>query len=349
MKQNKNCITINCGYCSREDCDSPLEREDEMLVGSKNTSIKNKTPGHYWDENEAGVVTAPGNTITTKSVIGNAAINEARKWVGRTPYVWGGNSLENGADCSGFIVQIYLRVGVDLSANRVNLQHTPLGYSVGTNLSNAEPGDIITWNYNSGAHVALYSGVVNGRHKMIHALNSKYNTIEIDATAIWVSGGAYISAITRIKDHSVPIVGISDGDYRIMHMSQKYIDVVNGSMEFGAIIHLWEYANVQNQIFHVENMGLNFIKIIPVHSSLPLEVRNSSLENGAEIAQWEYLPDYNCKFWYLIDMGGGYVSIINKNSGKAMDVCNGDISNGTKIYQWEINNSNAQKFRLIRI
>ena len=51
------------------------------------------------------------------SDLGSQVVKEALKYVGN-PYVWGGDSLTNGCDCSGFVVQIYKLFGVDLSASR---------------------------------------------------------------------------------------------------------------------------------------------------------------------------------------------------------------------------------------
>lgn len=296
--------------------------------------------------------TIPNNSMKetlVKTTTGNAAISEARKWIGRTPYVWGGNSLETGTDCSGFIVEVYKKVGVNLSENRTDLRNTPHGINVEVILSSAEPGDILTWSYSSGSHVSLYSGTVNGKPKMIHTLNAKYNTIETDATAVWVENGAYISAITRIKDAPNNRITIADGNYKIEHISKKCVDIYDASMSNGAITILWPFFNTNNQKFHVENRGNGYIIISPHHNFKVLEVSNSSLANGAYIQQWDYVSGYDNKQWFLIDDGNGYVNIINKHSGKAMSVKNGNTTDGTQIIQWDIDHTNAEKFKFIQI
>lgn len=288
--------------------------------------------------------------ISPMNVVGSAASNEARRWIGVTPYKWGGNSLTSGADCTGFVIQVYKNVGVDLSANRTDPGNSSKGYSIGTSLSNAEPGDIITWKYSGGGHVAIYSGMSGGRHKMIHCLNTRYNTVETDATAVWVSNGAYIQKITRMHEVSTGSrIYIPDGNYMIRSISGKVLEIGEASMENGATVNIWDDAGWMHQRFHVENKGNNYISITPLHNFKSIEVRNSSFDNGAAIAQWDFADGYDCKIWYVIDLGDGYVTIVNKNSGKALDIYNGTFENGNIVHQWDINYSDAQKFQFIRI
>lgn len=78
------------------------------------------------------------------------------------PYVYGGNSLTNGTDCSGFVKLIFAKYGY-------NLPRSSAGYaSVGTQIpyTAAKPGDIMVYKYGSRiGHVAIYIG--NGQ--IIHA------------------------------------------------------------------------------------------------------------------------------------------------------------------------------------
>lgn len=93
-------------------------------------------------------------------------INYAYQFLGNR-YVYGGNSLTNGIDCSGFVKQIFAKFGY-------NLPRTSKSYlsGVGTTipLSQIQPGDILVYKYsNGGGHVAIYIG--NG--KIIHAANER--------------------------------------------------------------------------------------------------------------------------------------------------------------------------------
>lgn len=91
----------------------------------------------------------------------NALIQYAKQFEGN-PYVYGGNSLTNGIDCSGFTKAIYAYFGYQLPRAAVDQ-----GY-VGKSISRSEllPGDLVVYRYaNGGGHVGIYLG--NG--KMIHA------------------------------------------------------------------------------------------------------------------------------------------------------------------------------------
>ena len=96
-------------------------------------------------------------------------IEYAKQFEGN-PYVYGGNSLTNGIDCSGFTKAIYSYFGYQLP--RVATHQGFVGKSVSR--SELIPGDLIVYRYSSGGgHVGIYIG--NG--KMIHAANEKAGII----------------------------------------------------------------------------------------------------------------------------------------------------------------------------
>ena len=78
------------------------------------------------------------------------------------PYVYGGNSLTNGTDCSGFVKGVYNNFGYQMP--RTARDQSYMGMSVSAN--SLLPGDIVVYYYNGIAgHVGIYIG--NGM--MIHA------------------------------------------------------------------------------------------------------------------------------------------------------------------------------------
>lgn len=90
----------------------------------------------------------------------------ACKFIGNK-YVWGGTSLTNGCDCSGFTQQIYKHFGVNIP--RTSSAQSQSGKKISP-LSDAEPGDLLF--YGEGGkvnHVALYLG----NNTIVHASNSK--------------------------------------------------------------------------------------------------------------------------------------------------------------------------------
>ena len=90
---------------------------------------------------------------------GQAVVNYASQFVGN-PYVYGGSSLTNGTDCSGFVMSVYAQFGISLPHSSSAMRS--VGYGVST--SDMQPGDIICYS----GHVAIYMG----NNKIVHASNS---------------------------------------------------------------------------------------------------------------------------------------------------------------------------------
>lgn len=103
------------------------------------------------------------------SELGVAVAEYALQFVGN-PYKWGGTSLTDGADCSGFVLSVYANFGVSLPHS--SKADRSQGSAV-DGLENAQPGDLICYS----GHVALYIG--NGQ--IVHAANSKKGIIVSNA------------------------------------------------------------------------------------------------------------------------------------------------------------------------
>lgn len=129
-------------------------------------------------ESNQAVITAAQNTAASSegSAMGKAVIDYATQFVGN-PYVYGGSSLTNGTDCSGFVMSVYNNFGVSLPHSSSAMRSR--GYDVG-GLANAQPGDIVCYS----GHVGLYVG--NGQ--IVHASTSK--------TGIIVSSASYRSVLS---------------------------------------------------------------------------------------------------------------------------------------------------------
>lgn len=128
-----------------------------------------------WTETEAPAASGAGTDIA----------NYAVQFVGN-PYAWGGTSLTNGADCSGFVQSVFANFGIGLS--RTAASQASGGVSV--SLDNLQAGDLVFYSDGGGIdHVALYIG--NGQ--VVHAANSNsgiiisncyYNT-PVSASRYW--------------------------------------------------------------------------------------------------------------------------------------------------------------------
>lgn len=143
------------------------------VIGSlvKNGSVTRVGVGsNGWSKIKYGSVTGyiKSEYLTTTNpnpgsseVTGEAVVAFAKQFEGN-PYVWGGNDLNTGVDCSGFTQQVYLNFGIQL--NRTADAQRSNGRSV--SLSEAKPGDLVF--YGSGGY-AGHVGLYIGDGKIIHA------------------------------------------------------------------------------------------------------------------------------------------------------------------------------------
>ena len=108
--------------------------------------------------------TADSSTsVSSASSTGQAIANYACQFVGN-PYVYGGTSLTNGADCSGFVMSVFANFGISLPHEAA----AQSGYGSAVDASSLQPGDLVFYSNGSGiSHVAIYVG--NG--SIVHAAN----------------------------------------------------------------------------------------------------------------------------------------------------------------------------------
>ena len=108
-------------------------------------------------------------------------VNFALQFLGN-PYVWGGTSLTNGCDCSGFVQSIYAYYGYSLP----RVADAQSGYGMQIPISSAQPGDLIFYARNGYVyHVSMYIG--NGQ--VVHAAGRKLGIITsgISGNAVWAT------------------------------------------------------------------------------------------------------------------------------------------------------------------
>lgn len=103
---------------------------------------------------------AGGGTSASDASLGQQIVDYAVQFVGN-PYVWGGTSLTNGCDCSGFVQSVFAHFGINLSRTTYTQQYEGKEVSY----ADIQPGDVI---YYSG-HTAIYMG----NNQIVHAANSR--------------------------------------------------------------------------------------------------------------------------------------------------------------------------------
>lgn len=151
------------------------EREAANAAASKAIAAQKKS--------SSGNKASAGSTaavVSGGSGTGASVANFATQFVGN-PYVYGGTSLTNGTDCSGFVMSVYNNYGVSLPHS--SGAQRSVGYDVG-GLSNAQPGDIVCYS----GHVGIYIGGGN----IVHASTA--------ATGIKISNASYrdVLSVRRI-------------------------------------------------------------------------------------------------------------------------------------------------------
>ena len=164
---------------AREDAKKAAQAAEERMKAKE--KAKEGKNAEITDKSTSSESTASQQaTVSSGSGLGQSVANYAVQFVGN-PYVYGGTSLTNGADCSGFVMSVYKNFGVSLPHSSTSDRY--VGYNVGS-LANAQPGDLVCYS----GHVAIYIG----GGQIVHA--------STEATGIKISNASYRTpvAIRRI-------------------------------------------------------------------------------------------------------------------------------------------------------
>ncbi len=142
---------------------------------SNNSDTSTTTDNSGNSDNSGGTDNTPTQTASSGGGKGQEIANFACKYIGY-PYVAGGTSLTNGADCSGFVLAVYKNFGYSLPRS----SYAQAGAGRAVSYSEAQPGDIIYY----GGHVGIYIG--NGQ--IVHASTER--------SGIKITSATYRSIIT---------------------------------------------------------------------------------------------------------------------------------------------------------
>ena len=151
---------------SNEETEAPSYEEpgnEETEAPSYEEPGNEETEAPGYEETEAPSTSGTGQQIADYAV----------QFVGN-PYVWGGTSLTNGADCSGFAMSVFANFGIGLSRTAESQSYGGTSVDFGS----LQPGDLLFYNSTGSIdHVAIYIG----GGQIVHAANSRKGIIISDA------------------------------------------------------------------------------------------------------------------------------------------------------------------------
>ena len=172
---------------SKAEEEARLKKEEEERRAAAKAAAeaaarnRKKTGGNSKTGGKSGSSGGGVSYAVSGSGNGSSVASFALQFVGN-PYVYGGSSLTNGTDCSGFVMSVYRNFGVSLPHSSGG--DRGVGYAVSGGLANAQAGDIVCYS----GHVGIYIG----GGQIVHASTRK--------TGIKVSSANYRTpvAVRRI-------------------------------------------------------------------------------------------------------------------------------------------------------
>lgn len=158
--------TTAAGYGPGGNTEKSKETETKAKKVQKESSVvtgENGGPGVSKSKATTEATTESTKAAAKEKASRSAIVAYAKQYVGN-PYVYGGTSLTNGADCSGFVMRVYEKFGI--STGRNTRQQANNGREI--SVSEVQPGDLLF--YGSGGEIS-HVGIYMGDNKIVHAAN----------------------------------------------------------------------------------------------------------------------------------------------------------------------------------
>lgn len=142
---------------------SSVKSSEDIIKTAKELEVKKQQEEAKKKKESIQAKTVTSDT-STNTGLASQIVNYALQFVGN-PYVYGGNSLTNGTDCSGFTSLVFQNFGISLP--RTAASQAYVGRAV--NISDIQPGDLVLHGYDG---VVIHAALYIGNNQVVHALNS---------------------------------------------------------------------------------------------------------------------------------------------------------------------------------
>ncbi len=150
-------ISIEEEQARLEEEEAAREQSQNNSNSSNNSSSSGTVKSSKTTSSRTSTSSSAPSSSSTGSTTRNKIVNYALKFQGN-PYVWGGTSLTNGTDCSGFTQSVFRDIGVSIPRD----SRSQAGSGKRVSVSSVQPGDLIFYaKRGSINHVAIYIG--NGK------------------------------------------------------------------------------------------------------------------------------------------------------------------------------------------
>lgn len=180
----------------------------------------------------AGIATkTTKKTVKVSSGVGDKIVKSAKKYVGKLKYVWGGTSLTSGADCSGFVQQIFKKYGINLPRTSREQWANTSGKKI-TNKKDLKKGDLVFFGDGGKAskihHVGVYAG--NGKFVESPYTGKKVRVSKLSSRNDFVGGVRANKVANATTTKQIKVKGLKKSEVN------KYIKLIkNGSLTKDAI------------------------------------------------------------------------------------------------------------------
>lgn len=169
-------------------------------------------------------------------------------------------------------------------------------------------------------------GTYMGQYRYSGSDNMRFYLLEVTATPHTYSGTYTIRAAAK---------------------TSLALEITNAQLAGGANARLFTYSGGPSQIFRLMYSGNGYYRIVNVNSGKVLGIKDNSNVKGTNVRQAEWIA-VSGQRWKITKDADGRVTM-QSAVGTALDIYGGRIVAGTNIDAWTLNNSNAQRWRLVKV